>query len=47
MGSKYLPTKKDLKAGKRFQQKQLTESKFIRPSTKPAAPKAKKDPAKD
>lgn len=41
MGAKYLPSKKDLKASQRFQQKQLTESKFIRPAgprTTPDAP---------
>lgn len=35
MGAKYLPTKKDLKASARFQQKQHTQSKFIKPSVKP------------
>lgn len=43
MGDKYLPTKKDTKADKRFQQTLNTGSKFIRPSVKPApAPKPKK-----
>lgn len=42
MGDKYLPTKKDLKADKRFQQSLHTQSKFIRPSGKPTPPKAKK-----
>ncbi len=39
---KYLPSKKDLKANQRFRQSLNTQSKFIRPSVKPAAPKAKK-----
>jgi len=45
MGAKYLPTKKDLKASKRFQNNQSTQSKFIAstakpaPAPKPAAPK--------
>ncbi|MES2695568.1 MAG: hypothetical protein V4773_18980 [Verrucomicrobiota bacterium] len=42
MGAKYLPTVKDQKAGQRFQKKQLVESKFIKPSGKPAAKKTKK-----
>lgn len=43
MGSKYVPSIKDLKAGRRFQQKQHTQSKFIKPTGKPAAqPKKKK-----
>ena len=37
MGAKYLPSKKDLKASTRYQQKQLTQSKFIKPAVKPAA----------
>lgn len=37
MGAKYLPSKKDMKANVRYQQKQLTESKFIKPVAKPAA----------
>ena len=37
MGDKYLPTKKGLKAEKRFQQSLHTQSKFIKPVTKPAA----------
>ena len=37
MGAKYLPSKKDLKASARFQKKQHTESKFIKPAAKPAA----------
>ncbi len=41
MGDKYLPTKKDLKADKRFQQSLNTQSKFIRPSVKPATPALK------
>ena len=36
MGAKYLPSKKDQKASARYQQKQLTQSKFIKPSVKPA-----------
>ena len=39
MGAKYVPTIKDLKAGKRFQQKQLVQSKFIKPAAKPPAKK--------
>lgn len=42
MGAKYLPTAKDLKAGQRFQQKQLVQSKFIKPAGKPATKKPKK-----
>lgn len=42
MGSKYLPTIKDLKAGQRFQQKQHVQSKFIKPSGKTPAKKPKK-----
>lgn len=42
MGSKYVPSIKDLKAGQRFQQKQHTQSKFIKPVGKPAAPQPKK-----
>jgi hypothetical protein len=42
MGAKYLPTIKDRKAGQRFQQKQHVQSKFIKPSGRPAAPRAKK-----
>jgi len=42
MGSKYLPTIKDSKAGQRFQQKQHTQSKFIKPVAKPPAKKATK-----
>jgi hypothetical protein len=42
MGAKYLPTIKDQKATRRFQQKQHVQSKFIKPAGKPAAPKAKK-----
>ena len=34
MGAKYVPTIKDLKAGQRFQKKQLVQSKFIKPSGK-------------
>lgn len=39
MGAKYLPTTKDLKASKRFQQKQHVTSKFIKPSGSPTAKK--------
>lgn len=41
MGLKYTPSIKDQKAGQRFQQKQLNQSKFIKPVAKPppAAPK--------
>ena len=42
MGAKYLPTHKDLKAGQRFQKKQLVQSKFIKPAGTPAAKKPKK-----
>jgi hypothetical protein len=42
MGSKYVPSIKDLKAGRRFQQKQNTQSKFIKPAPKPPAKKGKK-----
>jgi len=38
MGAKYLPSIKDQRAAQRFQQKQLRQSKFIKP--KPAAPPA-------
>ena len=41
MGQKYLPTIKDLKAARRFQQKQQTQSKFIKPAAKPT-PRRKK-----
>ncbi len=44
MGDKYLPTRNDLKATKRFQQSLSAGSKFIRPATKKIAPVvAKKD----
>ena len=42
MGAKYLPTIKDVKAGQRFQQKQLVQSKFIKPAGSPPAKKRKK-----
>ena len=42
MGAKYLPTVKDQKANRRFQQKQHVTSKFIKPSAKPAAKPGKK-----
>jgi hypothetical protein len=43
MGAKYLPSKKDLKANQRFQQKQyLPKSQFKKPSPdQPAASKGK------
>jgi len=37
MGIKYTPSVKDAKANQRYQQKQHTQSKFIKPATKPAA----------
>lgn len=42
MGAKYLPTIKDQKATRRFQQKLHVQSKFIKPSGQPPAPKVKK-----
>jgi hypothetical protein len=42
MGAKYVPTIRDLKAGQRYQQKQLVQSKFIKPSGKPAVKKRRK-----
>ena len=42
MGAKYVPTIKDLKAGRRYQQKQLVQSKFIKPSGKPVVKKRQK-----
>ncbi|MEO6244753.1 MAG: hypothetical protein ABIQ12_04895 [Opitutaceae bacterium] len=42
MGAKYLPTVKDQKASRRFQQKQHVTSKFIKPAGKPPAKPAKK-----
>lgn len=42
MGTKYLPTNKDRKAGERYQQKQLVQSKFIKPAGKPPAAKKPK-----
>lgn len=42
MGAKYYPTIKDQKAGQRFQQKQNSQSKFIKPATRPAAKTARK-----
>jgi hypothetical protein len=41
MGAKYLPTKKDLKASKRFEQNHHTQSKFIKPAVKAPPPKGK------
>jgi hypothetical protein len=41
MGAKYLPTVKDQKASNRFQQKQNTQSKFIRTAGTPPARKGK------
>jgi hypothetical protein len=37
MGQKYVPTVKDLKAERRFQKTHHTQSKFIKPSGRPAA----------
>jgi hypothetical protein len=42
MGAKYLPTVKDQKAGRRFHQKQHSQSKFIKPAARPAPPKSGK-----
>lgn len=42
MGAKYVPTIRDLKAGQRFQQKQLVQSKFIKRAANPPAKKRKK-----
>ncbi len=42
MGAKYLPTVKDQRASKRFQQKQHVVSKFIKPADARTAAKAKK-----
>jgi hypothetical protein len=43
VGSKYLPSIKDLKAGERFRQKQHVQSKFIKPAAKgPTKPSKKK-----
>jgi len=43
MGAKYLPTTNDQKASQRFQQRQNTTSKFIKPSAaQPAKAKTKK-----
>jgi hypothetical protein len=44
MGAKYLPSKKDLKANQRFQNKQyLPKSQFKKPdATQPAPPSKKK-----
>jgi hypothetical protein len=39
MGSKYVPSIKDLKADRRFQQRLHTQSKFIQPAAKPSPPK--------
>jgi hypothetical protein len=44
MGAKYLPTVKDMKAERRFQKQHHTQSKFIKPSGRPAA--APKTPKK-
>ena len=43
MGSKYVPSVKDQKANRRFQQKQQSQSKFIKPAAKPPAPMNKKN----
>lgn len=42
MGAKYTPSIKDQKATQRFQQKQHVQSKFIKPSGKPAMKKKSK-----
>jgi hypothetical protein len=42
MGSKYVPSIKDLKQGQRFHRKQLVQSKFIKPAAQPPARKGKK-----
>jgi hypothetical protein len=42
MGSKYVPSVKDAKANQRYQQKQHTQSKFIKPTAKPAPAKKAK-----
>ena len=42
MGAKYLPTNNDQKAAKRFQKKQLDQSKFIKPAGTPPSSKGKK-----
>lgn len=42
MGAKYLPTTKDLKASRRFQQSQNTQSKFIKPAVPQPLKKSKK-----
>ena len=42
MGAKYLPTTKDLKASRRFHQKQHVVSKFIKPSGHHAVKQSKK-----
>ena len=42
MGAKYLPTDKDQKLTARYQQKLLTQSKFIKPANPPSAPKKAK-----
>lgn len=38
MGSKYVPSIKDIKANRRFQQQLHTQSKFIKPAAKPSPP---------
>ncbi|MDB6167529.1 MAG: hypothetical protein JWM88_393 [Verrucomicrobia bacterium] len=42
MGTKYLPTDKDRKAGQRFLQKHHAQSKFIKLAGTPPTRKAKK-----
>jgi hypothetical protein len=42
MGAKYLPTAKELKASQRFHQKQLVQSRFIKPAGNTPAKKRKK-----
>jgi hypothetical protein len=42
MGAKYMPSIKDMKATQRFQKKQHTQSKFIKPAPPPPVKKDKK-----
>lgn len=44
MGAKYLPSIKDLKASRRFQQKQHVASKYIKPAGRKPAPTVKQKP---
>jgi len=41
MGLKYVPSVKDAKAGQRYQQKQRSQSKFIKPAAQPVPKKRK------